>query len=154
MHTLSEWYCYQSHLQLKVSTIYATYTFIITKRCFNFRAYSSITFGEINQMNVWIHKNSRLASLAALRMNASRIAIVFGNTIHLHGTTKEEFLFNKKWVCHELTHVIQYQRYGFIRFIFLYLIESIKHGYRNNKFEIEARENETNFQLLDRFKFE
>jgi hypothetical protein len=27
-----------------------------------------------------------------------------------------------------------------VKFVFLYLIECIKHGYENNKFEIEARQ--------------
>jgi hypothetical protein len=105
-------------------------------------------------MIVKINTNSFLASIAASKLNSDRVAIVLGNTIHLHNTTKEEFLADKKWVCHELTHVMQYQQHGFFLFILRYLTESIKHGYRNNKFEIEARKNETNFQLLERFRFE
>jgi hypothetical protein len=103
-------------------------------------------------MKVYIQTRSIPASFAAFLLTSHRVAVVFGNTVHLHNTTKEEFLADKKWVCHELTHVMQYRQHGFFLFIVRYLIESIKHGYRNNKFEIEARQNETNFQLLERFQ--
>ena len=43
---------------------------------------------------------------------------------------------------HEEVHWQQYQRHGRIWFPVLYLVESIRHGYRNNKFEIEARKAE------------
>lgn len=65
-----------------------------------------------------------------------------GRTIHLHNTAKHEFLQNKRWLLHELKHIEQFRRYGFIRFIFMYLVESIRHGYTNNKYEIEARDAE------------
>lgn len=38
---------------------------------------------------------------------------------------------------HELVHVEQFERKPFIHF-FLYYIEMIKKGYRNNKYEVEA----------------
>jgi hypothetical protein len=41
-----------------------------------------------------------------------------------------------------LKHIEQYRRYGIARFIVLYLVESIKKGYYNNRFEIEARKAE------------
>jgi len=102
---------------------------------------------------VHIKENSWLATLAARKLRSAKVAMVLGNTIHLHHTTKTSFLSNKKWVCHELTHVQQYRRYGFVRFIFLYLIESIRKGYHQNKFEMEARQNETNEQIMDQFIF-
>lgn len=49
---------------------------------------------------------------------------------------------NDRWVRHELAHIEQFRRYGLIRFIFLYLWESVRHGYYNNRFEKEAREAE------------
>ncbi|WP_262511711.1 hypothetical protein [Adhaeribacter pallidiroseus] len=36
----------------------------------------------------------------------------------------------------------QFKKYGFFRFLWLYLIESIKVGYFQNKFEVEARQAE------------
>jgi hypothetical protein len=44
-----------------------------------------------------------------------------------------------KWRKHEETHKAQFSRLGWVNFIFQYCIESIRHGYKNNKFEIEAR---------------
>jgi hypothetical protein len=83
-----------------------------------------------------------LARVAAWKLSASRVAIVFGSTIHLHNTTKEQFLNDERWVKHELCHIRQYQRLGFVRFIVLYLWDSIRNGYYNNRFEVEAREAE------------
>lgn len=75
-------------------------------------------------------------------MNASNMAIVFGDTIHIWGVTKQEFLQNKNWVKHELKHIEQFQQHGYFGFLAKYVWESIRHGYYNNKFEIEAREAE------------
>lgn len=86
-----------------------------------------------------IKENSWIARLAALKLRAEKVAIVIGGTIHLHNTMKDEFLANSRWVRHEVKHIEQFQRYGFFRFIFLYLLESIRNGYSNNKYEIEAR---------------
>ena len=93
-------------------------------------------------MNYRIKENSWIARLAAWKMSASRVAIVFGNTIHLHNTTKEEFLKDKRWVKHELCHIEQYKRLGFVRFIVLYIWDWMRNGYYNNKFEVEARQAE------------
>lgn len=38
---------------------------------------------------------------------------------------------------HELVHVMQYKRAPFIH-PFLYLLETLRHGYRANKYEVEA----------------
>jgi len=38
---------------------------------------------------------------------------------------------------HELVHVMQYERAPFIQ-AFLYIYQSLKYGYKNNKYEIEA----------------
>ncbi|MDB5221975.1 MAG: hypothetical protein JWN83_642 [Chitinophagaceae bacterium] len=86
-----------------------------------------------------IKENSWIAKLAALKLKSKRVAIVIGKTIHLHNTSKQEFLKDENWVKHELCHVRQFQQYGFVPFIVKYLWESIKHGYCNNKYEVEAR---------------
>jgi len=44
---------------------------------------------------------------------------------------------------HEQCHWQQYQRHGRICFLVLYAVESLRHGYRGNRFEIEAREAES-----------
>ncbi|MGG9971035.1 DUF4157 domain-containing protein [Ferruginibacter sp. SUN002] len=88
---------------------------------------------------VKIKENSFLAKLAAKKLHTTSVAMVLGNTIHLYNTKKEDFLKNESWVKHELCHVQQFKHYGFIKFILLYLWESIKNGYTNNRFEVEAR---------------
>jgi len=87
-------------------------------------------------------ENSWTAKLAAWKLGAVSVAFVLGKTIYLFNVTKDEFLQNKTWVRHELCHVRQFKQYGFIPFIARYLLQSIRHGYYNNKYEKEAREAE------------
>lgn len=47
---------------------------------------------------------------------------------------------------HELVHVEQYVREPFIHF-FLYNFEYLHHGYRNNKYEVEAYNRAGNLYL-------
>lgn len=68
--------------------------------------------------------------------------MVICNTVYLHNTTREEFLQNTRWVKHEMVHVEQYRRHGILKFLLLYSWYSLKYGYTNNPFEIEAREKE------------
>ncbi len=89
-----------------------------------------------------IKENSWIAKLAAKKLRTNNMAIVVGNTIYLYNTSKQNFLKDERWVKHELCHVKQFQQNGFISFIAKYLWESIKHGYYNNKYEVEAREAE------------
>ena len=86
-----------------------------------------------------IKERSWIARLAAWKLHADKVAIVLGKTIHLHNTAGPEFLQNKKWLLHELKHIEQFNRYGFVRFLFLYTWESILRGYTHNKYEVEAR---------------
>ncbi|MBX9850241.1 MAG: hypothetical protein K2X86_00610 [Cytophagaceae bacterium] len=90
-------------------------------------------------MKYVIIEKSILARIAAFILRGKSVAIVFGKRISLSGVSKEDFLKDSRWLKHELVHIKQYERYGFFRFIFLYLIESIRKGYYNNKFEAEAR---------------
>ncbi len=89
-----------------------------------------------------IKENSLVARIAAWKLNASSVAIVFGSTIHLWNSSKEDFLKNDKWLKHELCHIGQYKQHGYMGFIVKYLWESLKKGYYNNKFEVEARKAE------------
>ena len=95
-----------------------------------------------------IKEQSFIARLAAWKLNSDKVAIVIGKTIHLHNTERQEFLQNKQWVLHELKHVEQFKQHGFFSFLFLYLWESIRQGYTNNKYEIEARAAEVDEELL------
>lgn len=90
-------------------------------------------------MKVTIKENSWIGKMAAKKLGSHNVAIVMGHTIHLYNVSKEDFLLNEKWVKHEMCHVRQFVKYGFCTFIFKYLWESVKTGYYNNKYEIEAR---------------
>lgn len=89
-----------------------------------------------------------MAAIAARKLRAKHLAMVVGRTIHLFNTSREEFMRNEKWLCHELVHVEQTARYGTLRFLFLYLVESIRRGYRANRFEVEARNREGDEKIL------
>jgi predicted AlkP superfamily pyrophosphatase or phosphodiesterase len=104
-------------------------------------------------MIVNIKEKSVYAKLAAYYLKAPTMAIVFGNTIHLYKVSKEEFLSNKKWVRHEVAHVIQYKQKGFIRFILSYLMETFNMSYEFNKYEVEARKKETDLRILEGVEF-
>ena len=90
----------------------------------------------------FIKENSWIAKLAALKLRSKSVAIVIGKTIYLHNTSKQEFLKDERWVKHELCHVRQFKENGYLPFIAKYLLESIRKGYYNNKYEVEAREAE------------
>lgn len=70
-----------------------------------------------------IKENSFRARLASKKLGTQRIAIVFGNTIYLHNSTKKEFLANERWLKHELCHIRQFSEHGFLPFLFKYLIK-------------------------------
>ena len=89
-----------------------------------------------------IKENSWVAWLAAKKLGASSVAIVVGKTIHLHNSSKENFLKNERWLKHELSHIRQFKQHGYLPFIAKYVWESLLHGYHNNKYEKEAREAE------------
>ncbi|GEP95604.1 DUF4157 domain-containing protein [Chitinophaga cymbidii] len=103
----------------------------------------------MNTIRCRIKENSRLARLAAWKLKGSGAAIVFGNVIHLYGVSRGDFLANVPWVRHEVCHVKQYRKYGFWRFLWLYVAQWTRVGYRNISFEKEARLAERNAHELD-----
>ena len=96
----------------------------------------------MNKPEFIIKENSRLAKIAAIKLGSKSVAMVLGKTIHLHNTTKANFLQDERWVKHELCHIKQFKDHGYVGFIIKYLWESIKKGYYNNRFEVEARKAE------------
>ena len=102
---------------------------------------------------VKIKENSWLAKIAAHRLDSESMAMVVGKTIHLHNSTRQEFLRNKRWVRHEVAHVKQYLRLGVIRFIFFYLLETFNKGYEFNSFEVDARKMEKDSTILSEIHF-
>jgi hypothetical protein len=89
-----------------------------------------------------IRENSWLAWVAAKKLGVPAVALTIGRTIHLYKTSRQGFLADQRWVRHEMAHVEQFRRYGFWKFIFQYLAETVKKGYYLNQYEIEAREAE------------
>jgi Domain of unknown function (DUF4157) len=112
------------------------------KRLFFPITYSGILFDFIlltRMKNVRIIENSFFAKLAARKLRCDCVAITLGNSIHLHNASRKQLISNERWWKHELQHVKQFRQYGFLRFVFMYLLESIRMGYYNNRFEVEAR---------------
>jgi len=100
-------------------------------------------------MQVKIREHSRLAYLGARMLGTSSVALTWGPCIHLHGVSRQDFLNNKPWVCHELVHVHQFRQYGLWGFTFRYLWEGMRKGYKRNRWELEANTHQNNLQLLD-----
>ena len=96
----------------------------------------------MNNKDFIIKENSWLAKIAAKKLKANSVAMVLGKTIHLHNTTKAGFLQDEKWVKHELCHINQFAAHGYFLFVVKYLWESLRKGYYNNRFEVEARKAE------------
>ncbi|MEO6315758.1 MAG: DUF4157 domain-containing protein [Chitinophagaceae bacterium] len=101
-------------------------------------------------MKYYIKENSFLARLAARKLKQDKMAMVLGRTILLHDTSMQEFINNRKWIRHELAHIRQFQKHGYIIFLLRYLVESIRNGYYNNKYEQEARAAEED-ESLDKY---
>lgn len=104
-------------------------------------------------MKVYIKEDSHFAFLAAKKLKGRRMAMVLGRTIHLHNVSIADFLKDKSWVCHELRHIHQFRQHGNVLFVLKYLTEWVKHGYTNNRFELEASESEQDMKLLDGVQF-
>ncbi len=102
---------------------------------------------------VKIKENSFVARLAAWKLEAHSIAIVFGSTIHLWKVSKHQFLKDESWVQHELEHIRQYRRLGFITFLSQYIWEWLRKGYYQNRFEVEARLSEKNQGAMNHTEF-
>ena len=94
-------------------------------------------------MHFKIKENSPFARLGAWKLGTNRMAMVIGDTIHLHNTSGKEFLEDKRWLKHELKHLEQYRQHGLFGFLWKYMLESIRRGYHNIRFEVEAREAES-----------
>jgi hypothetical protein len=104
-------------------------------------------------MEVYIKENAFIAKLAATILKTERMAVTINNKIYLYNCSKEDFLRNKKWVCHEIVHILQYKRMGPLNFITAYLLQCIIKGYTKNKFEKEAREKKHYVALMERINF-
>ncbi|GAC1378339.1 MAG: hypothetical protein NVSMB30_26200 [Hymenobacter sp.] len=83
---------------------------------------------------------SPLARVARMVLGSPRVAMVVGQTVHLSGATREQFLADAEWVSHDQVHLRQYREHGLLPLRWKYLVESARVGYYHNKYEVEARE--------------
>ncbi|MCJ8165443.1 hypothetical protein MKJ04_11370 [Pontibacter sp. E15-1] len=90
-------------------------------------------------MKYKVVERSLFARIARMVLKSSNVAMVLGKSIHLSGVSRESFLKDEGWLAHELCHIRQFQEHGFLRFLWLYLRESMRVGYYHNKYEVEAR---------------
>ena len=90
-------------------------------------------------MEFKIVERSLFARIARMVLRSKNVAMVLGKTIHLSGVDRDTFLKDEGWVAHELCHIRQFKEHGYLRFLWLYLRESMRVGYYNNKYEVEAR---------------
>ena len=141
----------------KIQKIFIKYNIIIKNHLYNRQLYLLLlrkcaphNLSYIAHMqNLRTHVNSPLARVARLVLKAPRVAMVVGQTVHLSGTTREEFLADAEWVAHEAVHLRQYREHGLLPFLWKYLVESARVGYYHNKFEAEAREEARRVVLAD-----
>ena len=103
-------------------------------------------------MKVKIKENSIFARIAALNFKSRATAITIGKTIHLHNIKQNDFLGDRRWLRHELEHIMQFKQYGFFRFVLMYFVELIKKGYHDNKWEIAARAAENDLAFIEDFE--
>jgi len=101
--------------------------------------HQTISCNLLENHHINIKENSWLAKMAAIKLGTKAVAMVLGKTIHLHNTTKADFLKDERWLKHELCHIKQFKEHGYVGFIIKYIWESIRKGYYNNRFEVEAR---------------
>lgn len=104
-------------------------------------------------MKIRIKEYSFFARMAARKLKCDTVAAVLGNTIHLWNISRDDFLKRRSWVVHEVEHVRQYQRHGVLLFCLLYLWESVRKGYYNNRFEVAARKAEAGILDLNGIEF-
>lgn len=105
-----------------------------------------------NKITVKLKPDSWVAKLAAYKLKASSVALVIGRTIHLHNASVDSFLNNTPWLLHELKHVEQYEQYGLLKFLWIYLKESLQNGYHANRLEVEARNAEQDYFLKNQYE--
>src|SRR5690606_3729866 len=112
---------------------------------------------SIVKKGITVKRNSHLARLACIWMRSEAVALDWGRTIHLYGTEPGRLLANQKWLGHELGHINQCEVRGVTGFVCSYLWEWIKHGYYNNRYEVEAREISNHLDrasIFEKYNFE
>ena len=106
------------------------------------------------KIRVRIRQNALLAKIACKCIRQKDVALTIFKTIYLSHSSPDNFLANQRWVAHELAHVRQFMTFGRVRFLWMYLMESLRKGYYQNKWEAEARAQEEQPGILEDYYFE
>lgn len=85
--------------------------------------------------------NSRLAKLVAKLAGWRQAGITLGQTTY-YSVSSEVVDADHSWRSHENWHKVQWRRDGRLKFACLYLWYTLRHGYQNNPYEVEARGHE------------
>lgn len=80
---------------------------------------------------------SKIAKVFMRPSKSEALATTIGKTIHLHNISTQDFIARRAFLRHELQHCIQYHTIRF--FLLKYIWETIRHGYFQNLYEVEAR---------------
>lgn len=72
-------------------------------------------------------------------------AFTLGRTIRCRGKYNDLKLETQN---HENIHVAQYEKYGIIKFLYIYFIKEFKKSYRQKTFEVEAYGNQADFNYI------
>lgn len=107
-----------------------------------------------DKTRVRVRQNAWQARIACKCIKQTDVALTIFKTIYLSHSTPGAFLNNQRWVAHELAHVRQFMKHGNFRFICMYILESLRKGYLKNKWEVEARAQEVDCDILQEFYFE
>lgn len=83
--------------------------------------------------------NNWFAKLLGLIFGYKRYAITLGQTAR-YSVSKEAAELSPAWIAHENRHKEQYARDGVVCFLCKYVWYLIRYGYKNNPYEVDARE--------------
>jgi hypothetical protein len=97
---------------------------------------------------IFIRENNWVARIAAYQLKSSSCAIVLGRVIFLYNVSRHDLLSDDAYLRHEVAHVHQWQKHGYLMFAVKYLWYSFRYGYYNNPFEAEARAMEKNAEIM------
>jgi hypothetical protein len=105
------------------------------------------------KIKVRIKENSLRARISAFKLKTPKVAMVWGNTILLFNVSKVEFMDTTPWLLHELRHIFQVQKMGKFVFLWRYLFLSLRYGYYNHPYEVDARLHENDVSMLEKVEF-
>jgi hypothetical protein len=86
----------------------------------------------VDKYNHWLPK------MIAKMNKSKKWAITLGQTAY-YSVPKEEVMKDEEWIRHEEHHKKQFKKDGVPKFLWKYILWSIRYGYWNNPYEEEAR---------------